>query len=51
MSKTRWAAGATAGLTALLVYLLTPAPTLTWAHDGADGGDLAVLPEGGLDCR
>ncbi len=22
------------------VYLLTLAPTLTWAHDGADGGDL-----------
>jgi hypothetical protein len=26
----------------LLVYLLTLAPTLTWAHDGADGGDLVV---------
>lgn len=24
----------------LLVYLLTMAPTITWAHDGADGGDL-----------
>jgi hypothetical protein len=24
----------------LLVYLLTLAPTITWAHDGADGGDL-----------
>ena len=42
MSKTCWAAGATAGLIALLVYLLTLAPTLTWAHDGADGGDLVV---------
>jgi hypothetical protein len=26
----------------LLVYLLTLARTLTWAHDGADGGDLIV---------
>jgi len=25
---------------ALAVYLATLAPTLTWAHDGADGGDL-----------
>lgn len=24
----------------MLVYLLTMAPTITWAHDGADGGDL-----------
>lgn len=24
----------------LLVYLLTMAPTITWSHDGADGGDL-----------
>jgi hypothetical protein len=24
----------------LFVYLLTMAPTITWAHDGADGGDL-----------
>jgi hypothetical protein len=24
----------------LVVYLLTLAPTITWAHDGADGGDL-----------
>jgi len=24
----------------MLVYLLTLAPTITWAHDGADGGDL-----------
>ncbi len=35
----RWAA--LAALAApLLVYLLTLAPTITWAHDGADGGDL-----------
>ena len=32
----RWAALAVP----LLVYLLTLAPTITWAHDGADGGDL-----------
>jgi hypothetical protein len=25
---------------ALLVYMLTLAPDITWAHDGADGGDL-----------
>jgi hypothetical protein len=24
----------------MLVYLLTLAPTITWTHDGADGGDL-----------
>ena len=24
----------------LVVYLLTLAPTIIWAHDGADGGDL-----------
>jgi hypothetical protein len=24
----------------LTIYLLTLAPTITWAHDGADGGDL-----------
>ncbi|MFH1928326.1 MAG: DUF2723 domain-containing protein [Chloroflexota bacterium] len=30
------------GIVALVVYGLTVAPGLTWAHDGADGGDLAV---------
>ena len=29
-------------MVALTVYALTVAPGLTWAHDGADGGDLAV---------
>lgn len=29
-----------AGLVALAVYVCTLAPDLTWAHDGADGGDL-----------
>jgi Protein O-mannosyl-transferase TMEM260-like len=28
------------GLLALVVYLLTLAPDITWAHNGADGGDL-----------
>lgn len=28
-----------AGAVALLVYALTMAPSLTWAHSGADGGD------------
>ena len=28
------------GLFALIVYLLTLAPDLTWAHNGSDGGDL-----------
>ena len=31
--------GAVAAI-ALIVYLKTLAPTITWAHDGADGGDL-----------
>jgi len=30
------------GIVALVVYGLTVAPGITWAHDGADGGDLAV---------
>ena len=34
-----WAALA-APVVPLLVYLLTLAPTVTWAHDGADGGDV-----------
>lgn len=33
-------AAATAGSAALFVYLLTLAPDLTWAHHGADGGEL-----------
>ena len=31
-----------AGGIALLVYVLTMAPSLTWAHWGADGGDFIV---------
>ncbi len=30
------------GLAALLVYLATLAPTITWRHHGADSGELAV---------
>jgi hypothetical protein len=33
----------------LLLYVLTVAPGLTWAHDGADGGDLiAACQSGGV---
>ncbi len=32
-----------AGVLALGVYLLTLAPTITWRHGGADGGELAVV--------
>jgi hypothetical protein len=37
-----------AGVLALLIYLCTAAPGLTWAHGGADGGDLlaAALTHG-----
>ncbi len=36
------------GLLALVVYMLTLAPDLTWAHDGGDGGDLITASyEGG----
>jgi hypothetical protein len=30
------------GLVSLLIYLTTLSPTLTWAHYGADGGDLVT---------
>jgi len=35
-----WAASASAGAMALLFYLAGLAPGLTWAHQGADGGEL-----------
>jgi hypothetical protein len=35
-------AAAGAGLTALLLYLYTLAPSVTWLHNGADSGDLAA---------
>ena len=41
--RSRCALGAAAvGLVSLGVYLLTLAPGLTWAHDSADGGELAA---------
>ncbi len=52
MSRDRpgWAtaAGLAAFLLPFLVYLWTLAPSLTWAHDGADGGDFiaAALTRG-----
>ncbi len=43
MGRKREALGAAiVGVVALAVYGLTVAPGLTWAHDGADGGDLAT---------
>ncbi|MBN1953862.1 MAG: DUF2723 domain-containing protein [Anaerolineae bacterium] len=43
MSRRKKIATAAVGaLAALLVYLLTAPPSLTWAHHGADGGDLAT---------
>jgi hypothetical protein len=36
----QWAGALVAGGLALLLYVRTAAPGLTWAHDGADGGDL-----------
>ncbi|TET51734.1 MAG: DUF2723 domain-containing protein, partial [Anaerolineales bacterium] len=42
-------AGAGAALVLLVVYLATMAPSLSWAHDGADGGDLATaVASGGI---
>ncbi len=42
--RPRWTAvaGLAAFLLPLLVYLRTLAPSLTWAHDGADGGDFVA---------
>jgi hypothetical protein len=37
-----WPVGAGIGLISFLVYLSTLAPTITWAHAGADSGDLAT---------
>lgn len=43
MTRGRWAAIAAACSAGLfLVYLLTMPPTLSWAHHGADGGDLVT---------
>jgi len=35
-----WLVSLVVGVVALAVYLATLAPTLTWSHHGADGGDL-----------
>jgi hypothetical protein len=40
--KARWLLPGAAGLLALIVYIGTLAPTITWRHDGADSGDLAA---------
>jgi hypothetical protein len=42
VARRRWAALAilAAPVVPMLVYLATLAPTITWAHDGADGGDV-----------
>jgi hypothetical protein len=40
MNMKTWLAFITVCVTALLLYLSTAAPSLTWAHNGADGGDL-----------
>ncbi|HET90391.1 MAG TPA: DUF2723 domain-containing protein, partial [Chloroflexi bacterium] len=39
--ESEWAIGL-AVILLLLVYLATMAPTITWAHHGADSGDLAT---------
>jgi hypothetical protein len=43
-----WSAFIVVSVAALLLYLSTAAPSLTWAHNGADGGDLisAALTNG-----
>lgn len=45
----RWAAAAMAGLSAFVLYVASMAPGLTWAHQGADGGELlAAAITGGV---
>lgn len=45
----RWAAAAAAGLLAFALYVASLAPGLTWAHQGADGGELlAAAITGGV---
>jgi hypothetical protein len=49
MERRPWLVAGLAALSALLVYLLTLAPGLTWHNDGADGGDLiAAVVTGGV---
>ncbi len=40
--RREWDAPVTLCLFTLVVYWLSLAPTITWQHDGADGGDLAT---------
>ncbi len=40
-----WVPGLLVGAAAMAVYLLTLAPTLTWSHNGADGGDLIAAAQ------
>lgn len=40
LDRTIWGASACAGAMALAFYLASLAPGLTWAHQGADGGEL-----------
>ena len=42
LSRASRVLGLAVTMAALLVYLRTMAPGLTWAHNGADGGDLAA---------
>ena len=37
-----WLAGSVVFVLSLLVYVLTLAPDITWAHNGSDGGDLVT---------
>ena len=44
-----WLAALVVAAVALIVYLTTLAPTITWSHSGADGGDLiAAAVTGGV---
>ncbi len=44
-----WLAGLVVFVLSLLVYVLTLAPDITWAHDGGDGGDLiTAVVTGGI---
>jgi len=42
ISRRDWLASLLVSALALLVYVLTLAPDITWMHDGGDGGDLIV---------
>jgi len=42
VKSVEWVAPFVSGVILLAIYLLTLAPTITWAHHGADGGDLVT---------